>query len=366
MTRKSGRNDPCFCGSGKKYKKCHLLVEQKKPLPFQAIQAKFWEIPKPRLCMHPEANQDNCGKIIKAHTIPRSRALRYILNPVNKVRSFYPFETNRQGKLISKLVGWKEAATFSAFCSKHDGPTFSDLENDEFRGTLWQIFLLGYRAVCWEIYQMLYMLQDDGGLREEVVESAEFDQQDSITESFEAQDEGFKKGLSELKQLKLRMDVALMNRDPSDYISYEILLKGKTCLASTGAISPNHLLNGSVLQELHLAIEKLNTIAFGIMPRPNDELSVAFLWHKDHEKILKYIDDIDRLDDAKLAEYLVQFFFAHCENTYFADDWWGDLLKDQRTVIRKHASNTNPFYDLPVYQFNLGIAPWQVIGRKRS
>lgn len=24
---KAGRNDPCPCGSGKKYKKCHLLLE---------------------------------------------------------------------------------------------------------------------------------------------------------------------------------------------------------------------------------------------------------------------------------------------------------------------------------------------------
>ncbi len=24
-----GRNDPCPCGSGMKYKKCHLLIEQK-------------------------------------------------------------------------------------------------------------------------------------------------------------------------------------------------------------------------------------------------------------------------------------------------------------------------------------------------
>lgn len=23
-----GRNDPCYCGSGKKYKKCHMLVEE--------------------------------------------------------------------------------------------------------------------------------------------------------------------------------------------------------------------------------------------------------------------------------------------------------------------------------------------------
>jgi preprotein translocase subunit SecA len=23
-----GRNDPCYCGSGKKYKKCHMLIDE--------------------------------------------------------------------------------------------------------------------------------------------------------------------------------------------------------------------------------------------------------------------------------------------------------------------------------------------------
>jgi hypothetical protein len=27
--KKLGRNDPCWCGSGKKYKKCHLESDQK-------------------------------------------------------------------------------------------------------------------------------------------------------------------------------------------------------------------------------------------------------------------------------------------------------------------------------------------------
>jgi hypothetical protein len=27
---KPGRNDPCWCGSGKKYKKCHLPEDDKK------------------------------------------------------------------------------------------------------------------------------------------------------------------------------------------------------------------------------------------------------------------------------------------------------------------------------------------------
>jgi len=28
MTKKVGRNDPCPCGSGKKYKNCHMLIDQ--------------------------------------------------------------------------------------------------------------------------------------------------------------------------------------------------------------------------------------------------------------------------------------------------------------------------------------------------
>jgi hypothetical protein len=27
--KKIGRNDPCHCNSGKKYKKCHLLIDEK-------------------------------------------------------------------------------------------------------------------------------------------------------------------------------------------------------------------------------------------------------------------------------------------------------------------------------------------------
>ncbi len=28
--QKPGRNEPCWCGSGEKYKKCHLLDDEKK------------------------------------------------------------------------------------------------------------------------------------------------------------------------------------------------------------------------------------------------------------------------------------------------------------------------------------------------
>jgi hypothetical protein len=38
MKKKIGRNDPCYCGSGKKYKQCHMKIEQAK-----AKEERAWE-----------------------------------------------------------------------------------------------------------------------------------------------------------------------------------------------------------------------------------------------------------------------------------------------------------------------------------
>lgn len=39
MTHKIGRNDPCPCGSGKKYKQCCLLKNRPKPLGSRRFKA---------------------------------------------------------------------------------------------------------------------------------------------------------------------------------------------------------------------------------------------------------------------------------------------------------------------------------------
>ncbi len=38
MEKKIGRNDPCYCGSGKKYKQCHMKIEQA-----EAKEKRDWE-----------------------------------------------------------------------------------------------------------------------------------------------------------------------------------------------------------------------------------------------------------------------------------------------------------------------------------
>ncbi|MEW5768288.1 MAG: SEC-C metal-binding domain-containing protein [bacterium] len=49
MTNKPNRNDPCWCGSGKKYKNCHLCEDEAK-----AAQAALAKQPPPPPKRSPE------------------------------------------------------------------------------------------------------------------------------------------------------------------------------------------------------------------------------------------------------------------------------------------------------------------------
>src|SRR5882762_2282165 len=70
---KIGRNDPCWCGSGEKYKRCHLGREQ-------LTSANPWQTAKEiqkarslRMCLHPEATTSQCGtEIVRAHSVQES------------------------------------------------------------------------------------------------------------------------------------------------------------------------------------------------------------------------------------------------------------------------------------------------------
>src|SRR5260370_35445130 len=116
---KLGRNNPCWCGSGRKFKKCHLArAEQPRPTRGQIEQAvrERWRV---KACLHPSAAPGVCGKIIDAHTVQRSGALREIVDSKNLGRTFYQARPDESGRITPRTVGWRQASTFTGFCSVH-------------------------------------------------------------------------------------------------------------------------------------------------------------------------------------------------------------------------------------------------------
>ena len=115
------RNEPCPCGSGKKFKKCHLHREKLKPLTEGEVIGMQSSHKISKKCFHPLADSNTCqGKIINAHTVSKSSSLRALSNN-GKVLHFKA-SINDLFKNDSELsvdeVGINKASTFPGFCSK--------------------------------------------------------------------------------------------------------------------------------------------------------------------------------------------------------------------------------------------------------
>lgn len=153
MAKKIGRNDPCPCGSGKKYKYCCL---RKPDNPNYSDVSNFIGLHKElrknarfKECIYPD--HTNCSeRIIGAHAIQNTKILKRIADdgvvymPIPKPDN--PFN------LITEY-GRKEATVFTGFCSYHDKTVFQPIEDSPFQGTEEQVFLYTYRTFALDYHK---------------------------------------------------------------------------------------------------------------------------------------------------------------------------------------------------------------------
>jgi hypothetical protein len=351
MAAKLGRNEPCWCGSGKKFKHCHLNREAETPLPFTAIAHATSKAKGYKTCLHPNASDRTCGHVISAHTLQRARVLSAIANSRNHVLSFYPPRPDNFGRFQLQEHGWRDASTFAAFCDKHDAQIFEPLEIGEFEATGEQCFLVAYRATCWELFRKICATKANTKVAELLDRGAPEHVQREIQHRLSIQQTGFEKGLQDLRALKALMDRDLLSGTFGGYQMQEFVFEAPMVVASTGSITPNRTLGGRSIQTLHDAAVETQWLAFGVDVSARG-VSVVFIWNRESAAPNDYMKEIAALGDHQLPGFLIQFFFAHCENTYFADRWWKSLAQEDQAHIEKLMRNSNPYYFPPVYDLN--------------
>jgi hypothetical protein len=270
------------------------------------------------------------------------------------------FENN---ELKVHRKGWRKAATFDAFCNKHDSITFAPLESKPFIGSKEQIFLIGYRAVCWELYQKIRAIRAYPTISRNLDRGTPIDLQKLIQKSVSVQNAGFRKGYEDVKKVKSAMDEAYLRKDYSAYDTLRIKIKGPIDIAATGGITPNRTLNGVHLQTLHDVNAKIEWLSFGLDIEP-DGASIVFLWESSNNAPYKYIEELQRLSNEDLECFIPQFFFAHCENTYFAESWWRNCSIVSKSFVRDLMLNSNPYYYPPKYNLSHRLTAWSIVGRE--
>lgn len=343
---KPRRNAPCWCGSGQKYKRCHLNRATQQPIqPWEAGTASRHAF-SARLCLAPDAWKAGCsGQIIKAHTVSRSSSLSKIARH-GHVYAFVPTIENLErsaGVLKPQLVGIRLASTFTGFCSAHDNSIFAPIEKRPFVATQEQCFLLAYRAFAREVFTKRALASNSDVLRS-ADRGRPRDAQVMIQQFAAAAEMGSAAGLRDNDYRKSQFDRILTSQDFQSVRAYVIELQSAPPVMCSGGFCPEQDFDGNQLQDLgDLArIPELVTISSF---HGGNHGFVVLSWIADDERAARaLVASLARTPDSKLGDALLRLAFEFCENVHMQPPWWEQLTPASQTaLVCRMAASANPF-----------------------
>ncbi|WAT83535.1 YecA family protein [Delftia acidovorans] len=340
---KTGRNDPCWCKSGLKYKKCHLGREDQDPLPLGKISDLHGKAFNRKYCSAPQAWHNECAKkISKAHTVPKSLSLKAI----SRNGMVYGFTSTsiidiskNKGKLLPKEIGINNASTFTGFCSTHDDGIFAPLEKVEFAASQEQCFLLAYRAVMREIYlkksmanPSLPMQMLDKGRSVEVQKAIQFFSQ--------LQGVGIDVATKDGKKHAERFEKVLIGRDYSEVRAFLVNFDEPPPVMCSGSFAPEYDFNGNKLQDLANLEIVPNIVSVNSFYDGAKGRFVLSWLQSDDPVCTELARSLDSIPDDLISSAILRFMFEFIENVYMKPDWWDGLSAEIKTAYIERMRRT--------------------------
>lgn len=323
---KLGRNDLCWCGSGKKYKKCHLDRErQQQENPYEAFK-KIVAFSRKLVCLHPNAPAECSEKVIRAHTIQRGSSLKRIAEGGHVLGlSADLAELDRNdGKVKVKRVGINQASTFSGFCGRHDKLTFSPVEDVPFAATDEQCFLLGYRAMCRELYQKTTALEATNYMRT-LDRGHPVEEQIGWQRFLDRIERGQSAGCRDLVDRKSEFDRVLLSRSFSEVSNYVILTNDIPDVLASFGVTVEFDFRGNKLQNLSDADKLVDSLYVSIIATDAGG-AIVLSWRDAHSHACtKFVQSLAVLPDWDVPDAIVRLVFEYSENTSFRQSWWNAL-----------------------------------------
>ncbi|ALO35410.1 hypothetical protein CMT41_12290 [Colwellia sp. MT41] len=359
---KIGRNDPCWCGSGNKYKNCHLIRANEVSHSIRRIIAGFKEKTNHKECMHPEASKQNCSKkIINAHTIQKKGPLKFIVDDTNHV---YSFGMDQYGRNEISKLGWQKASTFKGFCGKHDKELFSVIEDVPYNNGQDQNFIAGYRAYALEYFKKISMIKAVPFMRDNIDRGMTYEDQVVFQQNLHAMKLGFFKGIDDFKTSLDIFTGSYKLQQFDDFESVAIYFTGELNLVVSGCFTPEFTIEGEEIQSLDLDAVFVENIAINTLSTENG-FAIVFSWPSQFTKCAIFIDSLLNIEHQLLPSRLVELIFSYIENSYFSMDWLNGLDNEKRVTIESMARKPVQ-YGESVEFTNNEYTNWQVTGVQRN
>ena len=325
-----GRNDKCWCGSGLKFKRCHLDREREKPLSKGEIIEFEKNVSKREKCYAPKKLTTDCNSIIKSHTISKSSGLSDIADNTNHVlglkQNLTNFQKNKGNPRFEK-IGINKASIFKGFCEKHDNLLFSCFEdrNSPFLGTKLQCTALAYRSVAKEIYAKENAIEYTLFMRENADRGLPLFLQIKKQELIYANRLGLEIAIFELYKLKEILDIEILN-NTSDCYNFLVLESSSIIpIVSSSITNPTYDFQSNYLQSLATLDKAAEQVIFNAF-NSNGKGFLVFSWLRNSDVIERFINSLIKIPKSNMFSYLVNFLFSSAENIFISPHWW-DMLE---------------------------------------
>jgi hypothetical protein len=329
--------EQCWCGSGRKYKKCHQFRAQEEPISSGQLLAEqrrvFW---RKRGCMHPYASDANCqGSVIDSHTIQRKGPLEKIIGANNHVMHLEPSPSDQT--LQAKEIGWKKAATFPGYCSKHDTQIFSQLERAAFSGSHEQCVLQAFRDTSHELYKKRALIETLEFQRNLVDRGFNIDEQISWQLSVNQNIAGQSQSMQEIEEHWRRFQDAVTAGSYDQFSSKCYFFEGDLSIASSGVLHAEFDFRGNRYSDMWDLSQSAELLSHSIMATDTGG-AIVFTWLTDQRAPQSIVSSFDDVSGEDKADIFAQYCFLNSENVYFSKKWWSALPSASQEQVKKYAS----------------------------
>lgn len=314
---KIGRNEPCPCGSGKKYKKCCLGKENNPDYSIPAnITVLYKQMRKKaqfKECLYPD--HSCCSeKVIKAHSIQNNKILSKISD---NGKVYMPAPKSELSFDIQNEYGRKEASIFTGFCGFHDTTVFNPIENYDFSATTEQIFLYIYRAFALEYHKKQEAVR---------IEQQMFYNKPSVVNLPGFMKEGktgFAMAVNDYKEEKTIFDEALLNGKYDDVLTSIVwTFDNFSNFAATGAEAPDLDFESNRIQDLLNPDIPVRHIYISVFPENNKTYAII-AWLKQFDNIFSSIyKKLNEITEIERRNYINNTLPIIAENIAIKPSSW--------------------------------------------
>lgn len=248
-----GRNEPCWCNSGKKYKYCHRDIETQPSVETHTVFQALGSFKKTKKCSVPQSLVHECSnKIINAHTVSKSSSLKSIAKDGHVLKISIDIQSNTAPKITLDEIGINNASTFSGFCSIHDKKLFSPIEDKPFRPVPLHCFLITYRGISKELFSKDYASKVFG-LMKTLDRGKSLSQQVAIQTASSSFGNNNSLTIVDLKHIKSKLDTMLISNDYSGLNYTVFTLDSPPPVMGSAMVGPTFDFDGNKAQNISSA-----------------------------------------------------------------------------------------------------------------